>query len=179
MGCEPREPHGAGRVSIEIREATLDDALALREYALALFAERLPGIFRRDGLTLEQEIAFLKPQVEQDNAVMFVALDGDRVVGNIGFVGGTLAEVAHTGEFGISLANGYRGQGIGTRLIHALEEWAPAHGVTRIQAQAWETNPGGLRLYERLGYEREGLMRRGVMVDGRAVDVHLLAKLLG
>lgn len=166
-------------MSIEIREATLDDAPALHEYALALFAEGLPGIFRREGLTMEQEIAFLRPHVEQGNAVMFVAMDGNRIIGNIGFVGGTLAELAHSGEFGISLANGYRGRGIGTRLIAALEAWAPAHGITRITAHAWETNPGALRLYERLGYQHEGLLRGDVMVDGMPVDVHVLAKLLG
>jgi len=166
-------------VSIEIREATLEDAEKLRGYANALFKEGLPGIFRRDELTPEQELAFLTPLVEQDNAVMFVALDDGRIIGNVGFTGGTLAGLAHTGEFGVSLAKGYRGRGIGTRLIRELEEWAPLHGITRIEVHAFSTNPGGLRLYERLGYEREGLLRRGATMDGEPVDVHVLAKLLG
>jgi RimJ/RimL family protein N-acetyltransferase len=166
-------------VSVIIREATLDDAEQLRRYANALFGERLPGIFRRDRLTLEQELAFLTPLVEQDNAVMLVAEDVGRIVGNLNFRGGTLAGLTHAGEFGISCAAGYRGQGIGTRLVRALEEWAPAHGITRIEVRAFSNNPGGLRLYERLGYEREGLLRRGATVDGEPVDVHVLAKLLG
>jgi len=166
-------------VTVAIRAATLDDAEELREYAIALFAEKLPGIHRRENLTLEQELDFLRPHVEQDNAVMFVAEVDGRIVGNIGFVGGKHAESAHAGEFGISVAKGHRGRGIGSRLIRALEEWAPAHGITRIEVQAFSTNPGGRRLYERLGYEREGLLRRGAMVDGQPVDIFVLSKLLG
>lgn len=166
-------------MSIVIREATLEDAEQLRCYANALFEERLPGIFRRDQLTLEQELAFLTPLVEQDNAVMFVAEVDGRIVGNLNFRGGTLAGLAHTGEFGLSCAKEHRGKGIGTRLVRALEEWAPAHGISRIEVRAFSTNPGGLRLYERLGYEREGLLRRGAIMDGEPVDVHVLAKLLG
>jgi RimJ/RimL family protein N-acetyltransferase len=166
-------------VSVVIREATIDDAVELRRYALALFAERLPGIFRRDELTVEQEIEFLKPHVEQHNAVMFVAEEDGEIVGNVGFIGGKLAELAHAGEFGLSVERDRRGGGIGTRLVRALEEWAPAHGVSRIEVQAFSTNPGSLRLYERLGYEHEGLLRRGAMVDGEPVDVYVLSKLLG
>lgn len=166
-------------MTVRIRPATMEDAEALRVYANALFAEKLPGIFRREDLTLEQEIEFLTPHIEQDNAVMFVAEDDGVIVGNIGLVAGKLAELVHAGEFGISLASGYRGQGIGTRLIRALEKWAPAHGITRIEVHAFSTNPGGLRLYERMGYEREGLLRRGAMVDGEPVDIFVLSKLLG
>jgi RimJ/RimL family protein N-acetyltransferase len=166
-------------MSVTIREATMDDTVELHGYALALFAERLPGIHSREDLTLEQEIEFLTPYVEQDNAVMFVAEDEGAIVGNIGFVGGKLTELAHAGEFGISVAAGYRGRGIGARLIRALEQWAPAHGVTRIEVRAFSTNPGSLRLYERLGYEHEGLLRRAAMVDGEPVDIFVLSKLLG
>jgi hypothetical protein len=35
-----------------------------------------------------------------------------------------------------------------------------------------------MRLYERLGFEREGVLRRAVIVDGEAIDVVLLARLL-
>jgi RimJ/RimL family protein N-acetyltransferase len=167
------------RVSVTIREATMDDAVELHAYAIALFAEKLPGIFRRDDLTMEQEIEFLSAHVQQDNAVMFVAESDGRIVGNIGFVGGKLAELSHAGEFGVSVARGYRGSGVGTLLIGALQAWAPAHGVTRIEVHAFSTNPGGLRLYERLGYEREGLLRRAAMVDGEPVDILVLSKLLG
>lgn len=165
-------------MSVVIREATMDDVVELHGYALALFAERLPGIYSRENLTLEQEIEFLTPHVEQHNAVMFVAEEDGEIVGNVGFVGGKLAELAHAGEFGISMAAGYRGRGIGTRLIRALEEWAPARGITRIEVHAFSTNPGGLRLYERLGYEHEGLLRRAAMVDGEPVDIFVLSKLL-
>ena len=46
----------AGRlVQVQIRTATLADAEELRDYAVRLFAEGLPGIFKRPDPTLEEE----------------------------------------------------------------------------------------------------------------------------
>ncbi len=165
-------------VRVLIREATLEDAEALRDYAGRLFAERLPGIFRRDKPTIEQEMDFLNAYLTQENSTLLVAERDGVIVGNIGFMGEKLAEEAHTGTFGISVAKDARGSGIGTALIGALMAWAPLHGITRIQLLAWTNNPGSIRLYERLGFEREGVLRRAVITEGATIDVLLLAKLL-
>jgi putative acetyltransferase len=166
-------------VSFAIRTATVGDAEALRLYAGALFAEHLPGIFRRDTPTVEQEIEYLRAHLEQDNSTLLIAERDGAIVGMIGLMGGTLAEERHCGTFGLSVAREARGSGVGTALIGALLAWAPEHGITRVQLNAWANNPGSIRLYERLGFEREGVLRSAVITDGRPVDVFLLARLLG
>jgi putative acetyltransferase len=52
----------------------------------------------------------------------------------------------------------YQGQGIGTRLLTALEQQARMQGVTRITVDASLT---GAAFYARMGYLRTGLEREG------------------
>lgn len=162
----------------EIREATAADAEELRAYASELFSENLPGIFRRDTPTLEQQLAFIRSRTAPANSTLLVACLGGEIVGLLDFAGEPLAEEAHAGTFGLSIARGHRSEGIGTKLIEALVAWAPRHGVWRIQAWAWKNNPQAIALYERLGFVREGVCRSAVVSDGEPVDVVLLARLL-
>ena len=110
--------------------------------------------------------------------MLVATLDGS-VVGVLDFVGATNEQEAHAGTFGISVDREVRGRGIGTALLEALIAWAPSHGIKRLQAWAWMTNPRALDLYERLGFEREGLCRAAVIADGEPVDVALVARVLG
>lgn len=163
----------------EIRVATIHDAEELIRFADKLFSEELPGIFTRPTPTLEEERDFIGRRLGPDNSTLLVAwLDG-RAVGLLDFVGETLPEERHAGTFGLSVDGDHRGLGIGTKLIEALMEWAPAHGITRIQGWAWANNPRAISLYERMGFQREGVCRGAVISKGETIDVILLARLLG
>jgi len=163
-------------VPITIRTATMDDADALRLYAAKLFAEELPGIYRRDTPTLEQEREFIRARIEPERCTLIMAEDGGEVVGLIDFVGNAMPEEAHGGVFGITVDRDRRGDGIGTALIEAMLAWAPAHGITRVQVYAFANNPRAAALYERLGFVREGLLVGAVLRDGEEIDVIALAK---
>jgi RimJ/RimL family protein N-acetyltransferase len=165
-------------VGPQIRTATVEDAAELRLFAIKLFAEDLPGIFRRPIPTLEDELGYIRSRIDPANSTMLVATLDDAVVGLLDFLGGELEQDAHAGTFAISVDSEHRGQAIGTALIEALFAWAPEHGITRVQAWAWVSNPRALALYERLGFQREGLCRAAVMVDGEPVDVIVVARLL-
>jgi len=45
-----------------------------------------------------------------------------------------------------------RGQGIGTRLLHAVFDFARARAIRTVRLDVVDTNPGARRLYERLGF---------------------------
>jgi RimJ/RimL family protein N-acetyltransferase len=161
-----------------IRHATIADVEPLRSYTHALFAERLPGIYRRTPPTIEDEVEFVRSHTEPANSALFVATSGDEVVGLLDFVGGSLSENAHAGVFGISVASGMRGCGLGTRLVAELLDWAPTVGIRRVEVRCFSTNPRALALYRRLGFTDEGCLREAVSVDGESVDVFVLARLL-
>lgn len=163
---------------MEIRTVTENDAPQLREYAVALFRENPPGIFKRPEPTVEQEIDYIRAHLEPSNSTLLVALDDGVIIGSAGLVGGTIDEERHAATLAVSVASSHRGRGVGTALIEALVAWAPSVGVTRIQLWAWANNPKAIALYERLGFEREGIARQAVIREGQRVDVSLMARLL-
>jgi len=163
---------------MRIRVAQESDAEALRAYAEALFAEELPGIYRREVPSLEDELAFIRSHVDPANSTLMLAEEDGRIVGIIGFLGHDPPDERHSGEFGLSVAEGYRGRGIGTALIEALLEWAPPRGISRIEVRSWSNNPAATRLYRRMGFVQEGYAREAILRDGEAIDVHVMARLL-
>lgn len=51
------------------------------------------------------------------------------------------------------VAEGYRQQGIGKRLVEAAEDWARSHGCVEIGSDALVENETSQRAHEALGYE--------------------------
>lgn len=56
----------------------------------------------------------------------------------------------------------YRGRGIGSRILKAVEQWAKARGATEIRLDTWEFREGPLEFYEKYGYRtlRRMLVRK-------------------
>ena len=71
------------------------------------------------------------------------------------------------------VTDGYRGQGLGRRLMETAEEWARGQGLPRISLAVGVGNTIGQRLYESLGYQAETL-RMSKKLDSQAADELLL-----
>jgi aminoglycoside 6'-N-acetyltransferase len=60
-------------------------------------------------------------------------------------------------DYGIAVADSWRGRGVGTALLLAAEDWAKARGARQMAMNLDSHNVGALKLYARLGYEVSGL----------------------
>jgi ribosomal protein S18 acetylase RimI-like enzyme len=69
---------------------------------------------------------------------------------------GNMARAVPSAELGIAVLEGFRGQGVGRRLIDHLERWAAARGIQRSTLTVTESNAGAIRLYHELGYTDTG-----------------------
>ena len=67
------------------------------------------------------------------------------------------------------VAEAYRGQGLGHRLMETAEEWARGQGLPRISLAVGVGNTIGQRLYESLGYQAETL-RMSKKLDSQTSD---------
>jgi ribosomal protein S18 acetylase RimI-like enzyme len=79
-----------------------------------------------------------------------------------------------TGQLEASLlsqyvAEPYRGQGLGHRLMEAAEDWARQQGLPRISLSVGVANTLGQKLYESLGYQVETL-RMSKKLNERETD---------
>ncbi len=95
-------------------------------------------------------------------ACYIVARAGDEVVGYAGMW--VLLDEAHVTN--IAVHPGWRGKGIGERLMRELMRRALQRGARRATLEVRKSNAVARRLYERLGFEVRGV-RKGYYTDTR------------
>jgi len=84
------------------------------------------------------------------------------MVGLVGIVGGQSDFDRHQGTPGISVARGWRGQGLGRALMEgAIAEARSGPGFCRIELICVTWNTNAIALYESLGFTIEGAQAQG------------------
>jgi putative acetyltransferase len=100
-----------------------------------------------------------------------------RIIGGAGFYAqppGT--RLSHSATFFLYIEPAYWGQGIGTQAIRFLENEAKTRGYLRMDCMVAATNPGAIRLYQRLGYETEGVKKQAFQIDETYKDLVIMGK---
>ena len=143
-------------------------AASFRE-SLDLVARERRYLAMVEAPPLEQVESFVRSNIASDIA-QFVALDDQRVVGWADIVPARTYAIAHCGTVGMGVLPGYRGRGIGRRLLEACIAKAWSQRITRIQLEARADNPHAIRLYEHLGFTHEVVRHRGMRIDGEYFD---------
>jgi RimJ/RimL family protein N-acetyltransferase len=108
-------------------------------------------------------------------AVVVETLDGKRV-------GACSLEAlnprARTGELGIWIDEAHWDSGFGTDAVRTLCRFGFREmNLTRVSLHVYETNPRGVRSYEKVGFREEGRLRGDQFVDGRHRDVLIMGLL--
>jgi RimJ/RimL family protein N-acetyltransferase len=109
----------------------------------------------------------------------FLAEHAGAIVGFLGAFAGALKRtrgiiyIAHVG-----VRRAWRGQGVGSALFAAIEDWARAQGAWRLDLRVDTQNARGLALYEKHGFAVEGRVVDGAMRDGMWADHFVMAKAL-
>jgi len=88
--------------------------------------------------------------------VVFVATNPSSIHQYLGVI---TASIEHgVGKIGLmSVLQPYQGQGVGSLLMHAVEEWMQSHDVNEIVVVTQEDNLAACNFYARLGYRLESL----------------------
>ncbi|HEX9258363.1 MAG TPA: GNAT family N-acetyltransferase, partial [Acidimicrobiales bacterium] len=126
---------------VEIRAATLDDVGAVVDLHQSVAGEGL-WLGTEPPVDRERFAAVFRNAIEADDHTLLVAVEGDRVVGNLGMY------PVHAGAVGLgmSITDGYRGRGVGSALVAAAIDWARSRGdVHKIELEVWPHNAAGLR----------------------------------
>jgi L-amino acid N-acyltransferase YncA len=84
----------------------------------------------------------------------------------------------HVADLSVYIERGWRGRGVGRRLLEHLIERARALGYHKMMLSAFPFNASGVALYERMGFTRAGVFREMGQLDGRWVDTLIMEKLL-
>ena len=164
----------AAALTERIVPATEDDWPWILQGQIEIAWARLGGERRKheDRQTVALVVARKVERLRNDDGLPNQALvawthDGTRA----GFVWVARSHNDTTGKLEASLLNQfvaepYRGQGLGERLMETAESWAREQGLPRISLNVAMHNTSGQAVYRSLGYEGEMVRMSKKLVDG-------------
>lgn len=129
-------------------------------------------------LTIEEQGQRIKSLLSQDNQMIFVAEQDNRLVGFVGAYGGGFQRNRHCAYIVIGVLQDYVGQGIGKQLFETLDTWAMDHKLHRLELTVMSHNERAIHLYQKMGFKTEGIKQDSLWVNGRYVDEYYMAKVL-
>lgn len=105
--------------------------------------------------------------IDDPRFYLTVALDGDRIVGNL-----NLVPDPDGFEVGMLVDAEYRNQGIGTALLADAFEWAREHDIRAVHLNVFPHNEAARALYRKMGFiEVEQQLARIRRRNGEVWDV--------
>lgn len=160
-----------------IREATLADAAIIWQ---TIYDNRnylriwLPFVdMLKDVADEEAFLASLLAIPYEDRNLVFVIGHGSELCGLVGFV--TTDRLNHRTEIGYWLIPEYQGQGVMTRCVRHLCQWATRQrGMNSIRIRCAVGNQPSNAIPQRLGFTLEGREREGeLLVTGEYTDLNV------
>lgn len=159
--------------SAVIRPAVVADAAGVVEIYNQIIRDTTITFAPTEKTEAELAAAF------QDADAYLVAEDAGQIIGFASF-GPFRKGPGYAGvkEHSICLHKAARGSGLGTLLLHALEDVARTQGVVHMVAGVSGENDAGLRFHAAQGYRSVGHMPEIGQKFGRAIDLVLMQKKL-
>ncbi len=146
--------------NFSVRPATLRDAKAIAEIHINTWREAYEDILPAsdlNGISLEKRLALWREAIEFSEPQVHVAVDGDRIVGFVGFdrsrdpkSKATMGEI-----WAIYVGPGDWDQGAGLALWDAAREGLLEEGCTDVTVWVMLRNERAIRFFELAGFKRE------------------------
>ncbi|GGJ81879.1 GCN5 family N-acetyltransferase [Lentibacillus kapialis] len=124
----------------------------------------------------EQKEAIAKITSEERSA-SFVAESDRGLAGFIAAFGGKVNRNKHTAYLALGVHDAFYGQGIATKLITKVIEWAGYTGISRLELTVIKDNVNAVRLYQKMGFQIEGEKVHSLMIDGEPANEYYMYKL--
>ena len=161
-----------------LRPSRLDDVERILENINLVCKEDVYLMMDEIPWDLERERTWLS-KFDGERNILFVALAGNAIVGQVDCHQGPFPKIRHVGTIGIAIRDGLREEGLGRILMERILEWMRARGVQKAELAVFATNGRARHLYESLGFQVEGVRARHQIIDGQYVDEILMGLWLG
>ena len=125
-----------------------------------------------EPVTVEQRTGWFREHESHHRPLWVVEEDG-KVIGWLSLSDFWDARPAYdaTAEIGIYVKEGYRGSGVGQRLLEEAIGQAPELGIETLIAGTFAHNEPSVKLFERFGFERWAHFPRVAELDGVKRDL--------
>jgi RimJ/RimL family protein N-acetyltransferase len=159
---------------VSIRYPKLSDAAEMLRYINTLSKEETFILFQGEQLTLSEETKFVRmllKKIKNNKVVTLLAFHENVLIGNSGI---TMKEKAekHVGDFGISIAKEFRGQGIGKLLMKFVLEEGEKYleNFEICTLGCFSDNTCAMEMYKKFGFQLFGSLPKGIRHKDVYVD---------
>ena len=150
LGALTEPGHADG---VALRSVRADDGEALQRYMRGLSSQaRYNRFFGAASELPPSELARALAANDRDRLTLLLVVNAEGSETIVGEARVLLTCSERAGEFGMSLAEGWRGRGLGAALMRAIEERAAAEGIETLFADTLRTNEAMLGLARARGY---------------------------
>lgn len=162
------------------REATLNDARALLLHLETVGGETDNLTFGKEGfrITEEREARFIERFRKNPDEVMYVVKYCDTVVANAVIERERIPRLSHRARLTLTVLRAFWGQGIGSRLMEMMINFAKDTGAAVISLECRADNERAVSLYTRFGFRTVGTMERYFNINGEYHSAYLMELLL-
>ena len=173
--------HTKSGKTLTVRPPRLTDVDECMRYINTLITEDTFILMSGNPVTRDEEMNWVEgalKDVEHKQAVTLLIFDGEKLIANSSLKK-RLRRVSHIGDFGITVAKEYRGQGIGKQLMNLVLEEAKKIGIQIAVLEAFGNNEIACSMYQKLGFEAFGLLPKSMTFRGELIDLISMYKRLG
>lgn len=117
--------------------------------------------------------------IKSSTSLLIGAYAEDQIVGQLFFRVPTPEHpwTKHIGKFGMMVTKDYWGEGIGSKLMDIMIEFAKTIRLSKIEAMVRTDNDRALKLYERKGFVIEGTKQNSAFIHDEFKDEYFIAKI--
>lgn len=159
-----------------------------REELLPSFHQTLDSVAKEriyiemiEAPPLEKVIEFQKGLIAMHSPTYF-AVDTTleppygKVVGWIDVRAYSNPRMSHRAALGMGILNGYRGQGLGTRLMQSALAHVARDGVEQVELSVYSSNLAAQALYRKMGFVEYGRLKNYRKIDGVSFEAVNMVK---
>ncbi|RAI79272.1 GNAT family N-acetyltransferase [Macrococcoides caseolyticum subsp. hominis] len=161
---------------VEIRRVNIKDAEGILEYCKIVGGETDNLLFGSEGLgfSVETERTIIENIAAKEKDIMLVAMDEDNIVGIGNIMGNGRMRIEHQARLAISVRKDYWGQGVGSRIMQSLIDFAKERSIEVITLEVYHANESAIKLYEKFGFKEIGYFKNFSKVNDEYKDAVLM-----
>lgn len=161
---------------VEIRSVNIKDAEEILEYCKIVGGETDNLLFGSEGLgfSVETERTIIENIAVKEKDIMLAAMDGDNVVGIGNIMGNGRMRIGHQARLAISVRKDYWRQGVGSRIMQSLIDFAKERSIEVITLEVYHDNESAIKLYQKFGFKEIGYFKNFSKVNDEYKDAVLM-----
>lgn len=163
-----------------VRPPRAEDVQQLLTFINTLIAEDTFIVMAGRPVTIEEEGEWLRgtlKDIQNREAITLLVFDGEKLVANSG-IRKQIRRLSHIGDFGITVAKEYRGDGVGKQLMSLVLVKAKNIGIEIATLEVFGNNEIACSAYQSLGFTTYGSLPKALTFQGQLIDLHQMYKRL-